>query len=122
MPVKPSEVEGWTHVTLKKLHKKHMTFPQVHPSERGQSNFHNLQSNVKVLKMRKFRHKDRPCAISPSSENYSATRSRLLAIKIARNASSGSNHIFHKFTNGKGGKAAHVNLQNNVKVLEIMKL
>ncbi|KAM1717049.1 hypothetical protein ACFX11_024940 [Malus domestica] len=39
MPVKPSEVEGWTHVTPKKLHKKHMTSPQVHPSERGQSNF-----------------------------------------------------------------------------------
>ncbi|KAM2618403.1 hypothetical protein TB1_034688 [Malus domestica] len=39
MPVKPSEVEGWTHVTPKKLHKKHMSFPQVHQSERGQSSF-----------------------------------------------------------------------------------
>ncbi|KAM2305081.1 hypothetical protein ACFXTH_024707 [Malus domestica] len=72
--------------------------------------------------MRKFRHKGRPCAISSSSENYSATRSRLFAIKIARNASPGSNHLFHKFTNGKRGKAAPVNLQNNVKVLEIMEL
>ncbi|KAM2539879.1 hypothetical protein TB2_025128 [Malus domestica] len=39
MPVKPSKVEGWTHVTPKKLYKKHMTSPQVHTSERGQSNF-----------------------------------------------------------------------------------
>ncbi|KAM1610239.1 hypothetical protein ACFXTN_020658 [Malus domestica] len=39
MPIKPSEVEGWTHVTPKKLHKKHMSSPQVHQSERGQSNF-----------------------------------------------------------------------------------
>ncbi|KAM2988702.1 hypothetical protein FF2_002765 [Malus domestica] len=39
MLVKPSEVEGWTHVTPKKLHKKHMSFPQVHQSEMGQSSF-----------------------------------------------------------------------------------
>ncbi|KAM2111776.1 hypothetical protein ACFX1R_014355 [Malus domestica] len=39
MPVKPSEVEGWTHVTPKKLYKKHMSSPQVHQSERGQSRF-----------------------------------------------------------------------------------
>ncbi|KAM1528248.1 hypothetical protein ACFX1Z_017621 [Malus domestica] len=39
MPVKPSEVEGWIHVTPKKLHKKHMSSPQVHQSERGQSSF-----------------------------------------------------------------------------------
>ncbi|KAM1529032.1 hypothetical protein ACFX1Z_018290 [Malus domestica] len=39
MPVKLSEVEGWTHVTPKKLHKKHMSSPQVHQSERGQSSF-----------------------------------------------------------------------------------
>ncbi|KAM1243700.1 hypothetical protein ACFX2G_035926 [Malus domestica] len=90
--------------------------------KRGQTAFANLQSNVKVLKMRKFRHKDRPCAISSSSENYSATMSRLFAIKIVRNSSLGSNCLFHKFTNGKGGKEAPVNLQNNVKVLEIMKL
>ncbi|KAM1818246.1 hypothetical protein ACFX11_000061 [Malus domestica] len=88
----------------------------------GKAAFANLQSNVKMLKMRKFRHKDRPCAISSSSKNYSTIRSRLLAIKIARTAFLGSNHLFHKFTNGKGGKAAPVNLQNNVKVLEIMKL
>ncbi|KAM1569424.1 hypothetical protein PS1_034872 [Malus domestica] len=37
MPVKPSEVEGWTYVTPKKLHKKHMSSPQVHQWERGQS-------------------------------------------------------------------------------------
>ncbi|KAM1895089.1 hypothetical protein ACFX13_043906 [Malus domestica] len=36
MPVKPSEVEGWTYVTPKKLHKKHMSPPQVCQSERGQ--------------------------------------------------------------------------------------
>ncbi|KAM2667610.1 hypothetical protein EV2_019277 [Malus domestica] len=88
----------------------------------GKVAFANLQTYVKGLKMRKFRHKYRPCAISSSSKNYSATQSRLIAIKIARNTSLGSNHLFHKFTNGKGGKAAHVNLQNNVKVLEIMKL
>ncbi|KAM1977124.1 hypothetical protein TB1_013068 [Malus domestica] len=39
MLVKPSEVEGWIHVTPKKLHKKHMSSPQVHQSERGQSSF-----------------------------------------------------------------------------------
>ena len=39
MLIKPSEVEGWTHVTPKKLHKKHMSSPQVHQSERGQSSF-----------------------------------------------------------------------------------
>ncbi|KAM2625639.1 hypothetical protein TB1_032477 [Malus domestica] len=39
MPVKPSEVEGWIHVTPKKLHKKHMSSPQVHQSERGQNSF-----------------------------------------------------------------------------------
>ncbi|KAM2268723.1 hypothetical protein ACFX1S_046806 [Malus domestica] len=71
--------------------------------------------------MRKFRHKDRPCGISSSLENYSATRSRLLAIKIARNASPGSNHLVHKFINRKGSKATLMNLQSNVKVLEIMK-
>ncbi|KAM2554921.1 hypothetical protein TB2_019002 [Malus domestica] len=27
IPVKPSEVEGWTHVIPKKMHKKHMTSP-----------------------------------------------------------------------------------------------
>ncbi|KAM1219927.1 hypothetical protein ACFX2G_047937 [Malus domestica] len=37
MPVEPSEVEGWTYVTPKKLHKKHMSSPQVHQWERGQS-------------------------------------------------------------------------------------
>ncbi|KAM1523200.1 hypothetical protein ACFX14_013266 [Malus domestica] len=34
---KTSKVEGWTRVTPKKLHKKHMSSPQVHQSERGQS-------------------------------------------------------------------------------------
>ncbi|KAM1728409.1 hypothetical protein ACFX12_018912 [Malus domestica] len=37
MPVKPSEVEGWTYVTPKKLHKKHMSSPQAHKWERGQN-------------------------------------------------------------------------------------
>ncbi|KAM1115432.1 hypothetical protein TB2_038500 [Malus domestica] len=37
MLVKPSEVEGWTYVIPKKLHKKHMSSPQVHQWERGQS-------------------------------------------------------------------------------------
>ncbi|KAM2397278.1 hypothetical protein EV1_033698 [Malus domestica] len=37
MPVKQSKVEGWTHVTSKKLHKKHTSAPQGHQSERGQS-------------------------------------------------------------------------------------
>ncbi|KAM1526071.1 hypothetical protein ACFX10_010455 [Malus domestica] len=37
MPVKPSEVEGWTYVTPKKLHKKHMSSPQAHQWERGQN-------------------------------------------------------------------------------------
>ncbi|KAM1264376.1 hypothetical protein ACFX2J_034191 [Malus domestica] len=37
MLVKPSKVEGWTYVTPKKLHKKHMSSPQVHQWERGQS-------------------------------------------------------------------------------------
>ncbi|KAM2557408.1 hypothetical protein TB2_014531 [Malus domestica] len=35
--VKSSEVEGWTHVTPKKLRKKHTSHPQVHQLERGQS-------------------------------------------------------------------------------------
>ncbi|KAM2824754.1 hypothetical protein COP1_034626 [Malus domestica] len=41
MTVKSSEVEveGWTYITPKKLHKKHKPFPQVHPSEKGQSSF-----------------------------------------------------------------------------------
>ncbi|KAM2039426.1 hypothetical protein ACFX1T_012866 [Malus domestica] len=39
MSVKPSEVEGWTHVTPKKLHKNHMSSPQVHQSEIRQSSF-----------------------------------------------------------------------------------
>ncbi|KAM1738977.1 hypothetical protein ACFX11_014744 [Malus domestica] len=37
MPVKQSKVKGWTHVTSKKLHKKHTSHPQAHQSERGQS-------------------------------------------------------------------------------------
>ncbi|KAM1294746.1 hypothetical protein TB2_014432 [Malus domestica] len=37
MPVKPSEVEGWTYVTPKKLHKKHMSSPRAHQWERGQN-------------------------------------------------------------------------------------
>ncbi|KAM1259922.1 hypothetical protein ACFX2I_039219 [Malus domestica] len=37
MPVKPSEVEGWTYVTPKKLHKKHMSSPQAHQWEMGQN-------------------------------------------------------------------------------------
>ncbi|KAM1038010.1 hypothetical protein ACFX2I_032632 [Malus domestica] len=37
MSVKSSEVEGWTHVTPKKLHTKHTSLSQVHQSERGQS-------------------------------------------------------------------------------------
>ena len=36
---KSSKVEGWTHVTPKKLHEKHTSSPQVHQSERGQSSF-----------------------------------------------------------------------------------
>ncbi|KAM1400497.1 hypothetical protein ACFX2F_027766 [Malus domestica] len=39
MPVKPSKVEGWTHVTSKKLHKKHMSSPQASQSKRRQSSF-----------------------------------------------------------------------------------
>ncbi|KAB2596966.1 hypothetical protein D8674_032416 [Pyrus ussuriensis x Pyrus communis] len=39
MSVKSSEVEGWTHVTPKKMHKKHRSHPQVHQSERGQSSY-----------------------------------------------------------------------------------
>ncbi|KAM2549785.1 hypothetical protein FF1_014875 [Malus domestica] len=35
--VKSSEVEGWTHVTPKKLRKTHTSHPQVHQLERGQS-------------------------------------------------------------------------------------
>ncbi|KAM2012504.1 hypothetical protein PS1_024766 [Malus domestica] len=53
----------------------------------GKAAFANLQSNVKVLKIRKFRHKDRSCAISSSSKTYSNTRPRLLAMKIAKNVS-----------------------------------
>ncbi|KAM1754728.1 hypothetical protein ACFX12_007149 [Malus domestica] len=34
---KTSKIEGWTQVTPKKLHKKHMSPPQVRQSERGQS-------------------------------------------------------------------------------------
>ncbi|KAM2695386.1 hypothetical protein EV1_039884 [Malus domestica] len=37
MLVKPSEVERWTYVTPNKLHKKHMSSPQVHQWEMGQS-------------------------------------------------------------------------------------
>ena len=37
---KSSEVEGWTHVTLKKLHEKHRSSPQLHQLEMGQSSFH----------------------------------------------------------------------------------
>ncbi|KAM0960097.1 hypothetical protein ACFX2I_025093 [Malus domestica] len=37
MSVKQSKVKGWTHVTSKKLHKKHMSPPQGHQSERGRS-------------------------------------------------------------------------------------
>ncbi|KAM1791252.1 hypothetical protein ACFX12_035236 [Malus domestica] len=36
---KTSKVEGWTQVTPKKLHKKRMSPPQVHQSERGQNSF-----------------------------------------------------------------------------------
>ncbi|KAM1535460.1 hypothetical protein TB1_013662 [Malus domestica] len=36
---KSSEVEGWTQVTPKKLHKKHTSPPQVRQSERGQSSY-----------------------------------------------------------------------------------
>ena len=39
MSVKSSEVEGWTYVTPKKMHKKHRSPPQVHQSERGQSSY-----------------------------------------------------------------------------------
>ncbi|KAM2397272.1 hypothetical protein ACFXTH_034093 [Malus domestica] len=53
----------------------------------------NLQSNVNVLKMMKFRHEDRPspsrCVIS-FLKTSSSTQSRLLAMKIARNDSPGS--------------------------------
>ncbi|KAM1195046.1 hypothetical protein ACFX2J_021594 [Malus domestica] len=34
---KTSKIEGWTQVTPKKLHKKHMSPPQVRQSKRGQS-------------------------------------------------------------------------------------
>ena len=46
---KSSEIEGWTHVTPKKLHEKHMSSPQVHQSERGQSSYRQpskLHENV----------------------------------------------------------------------------
>ncbi|KAB2630499.1 hypothetical protein D8674_008018 [Pyrus ussuriensis x Pyrus communis] len=39
MSVKSSEVEGWTYVTPKKMHKKHRPPPQVRQSERGQSSY-----------------------------------------------------------------------------------
>ncbi|KAM2467080.1 hypothetical protein PS1_008924 [Malus domestica] len=39
MTVKLSEVEGWTYVTSKKLHKKQPSLPQVRPSERRQNSF-----------------------------------------------------------------------------------
>ena len=95
----------------------------------GKAAFANLQSNVKMLKIRKFHHKDRSCGIFSSSKTYSISRSRLLAMKIVRNAFrrslrrnwTSSNHLVHKFISRKGGKTALVNLQHNVKVLEIMK-
>ncbi|KAM2257075.1 hypothetical protein ACFXTI_047364 [Malus domestica] len=39
MSIKSSEIEGWTYVTPKKLHKKHTSPPQVHQSKRGQSSY-----------------------------------------------------------------------------------
>ena len=96
----------------------------------GKAAFANLQSNVKVLKIKKFRHKDHTCAICSSSKTYSNTRSRLLAMKIVRNASPRSVqrnwtrniHLVHKFISWKGGKATLAKLQRKVKALEIMKL
>ncbi|KAM1188365.1 hypothetical protein ACFX2J_024189 [Malus domestica] len=65
----------------------------------GKAALVNLQSNVNVLKMMKLRHEDRPspsqCAIS-CPKTSSITRSRLLAMKIVRNASP---KLLDKFTN-----------------------
>ncbi|KAM1613192.1 hypothetical protein ACFX1Z_001748 [Malus domestica] len=56
----------------------------------GKAALVNLQSNVNVLKMMKFRHIDSPspsrCVIS-FLKTSSTTQSRLLAMKIARNDS-----------------------------------
>ena len=58
--------------------------------KRSKTAFVNLQSNVKVLEIVKFGHKDHPspsqCATS-SPKTSSSTRSKLFAMKIARNAS-----------------------------------
>ncbi|KAM1030778.1 hypothetical protein ACFX15_033940 [Malus domestica] len=80
----------WTHVTPKKLHGKHTSSPQCTNRKGGKAAFTNLQSNVKVLKIRKFWHKDHSCTISSSSKTCSNTRPRLLAMKIARNTSTRS--------------------------------
>ncbi|KAM1247798.1 hypothetical protein ACFX15_043087 [Malus domestica] len=43
---KSSEVEGWTHVALKKLHTKPTLQPQIHRSERGQETIVNTLSSL----------------------------------------------------------------------------
>ena len=64
----------------------------------GKAAIVNLQSYTKVLRMMKLRHKDRllpsQCAIS-FQKTFSITRSRLLAMKIVRNASP---KLLDKFT------------------------
>ncbi|KAM1743122.1 hypothetical protein ACFX12_013044 [Malus domestica] len=50
MLVKQSKVEGWTHVTSKKLHKKHTSHPQVHQSKRGQSSYHQPPKRCENVK------------------------------------------------------------------------
>ncbi|KAM1677401.1 hypothetical protein ACFX13_038315 [Malus domestica] len=59
----------------------------------GKAALVNLQSNMNVLKMMKFRHIDRPspsrCVIS-FLKTSSITQSRLLTMKIARNGFPGS--------------------------------
>ncbi|KAM1105230.1 hypothetical protein ACFX19_013725 [Malus domestica] len=87
---KSSKLEGWTHVAPKKLHMKPTCIQKFANRKWGKTALVNLQSYMKVLRMMKLRHEDHlspsQCAIS-SLKTSSIIRSRLLAMKIARNAS-----------------------------------
>ncbi|KAM1132691.1 hypothetical protein ACFX19_047758 [Malus domestica] len=93
MLVKPSKVEGWIHVTLKKLRKKHMSSPQVHQSERGQSSFRQPPEQCESVGDNETltqRSSSLSRCVTSSQKTSSTTQSRLFAMKIARNNSPGS--------------------------------
>ena len=126
---KSSEVEGWTHVTPKKLHENHTTSPQVHQSERGQSSFckppkqresvEDEEISTQRSFMRDLFFLEHLFKYSVKASCYEECEERFSKIATKKLDKQQPSRL--QVYQSKRTKTAFVNLQSNVKVLEIVK-